>query len=277
LLEPAAPEDRYQLDWFDLHDWYNDGYVAGWSSREIDVVFFGYTYDLDDAGVRVNLPWFVRGRVRLWHTWLTKGEPDFGLTLRLFQNDKWGIDAEPSFADGRLGFVVKTPWGLMAKVRLDNLDFFLEGVGRGFVFSTIFAGTEPPSGPLASVAEHVAARAGRRWLIGGGNPIAGAIVEALWKRVFRGVLGEVFGDVFDGPNTPGLTVAKQTLRDNGGITPVTRAEWKAAKRAKKEEEKRRLEVASHADIELVLDPAIFVEEGETYRCPLDLPTSTNMI
>ena len=212
----TASEDR--LEWFDCYDWFGDYYIAGWSSRNLDIVLASDVNNVEDTTLRVNA--FQLGpRFRMHFDYhFIDGTTDWGPSLRVFQSKdrEWAIDAEPSFFDGRLGFVVKTPFGVMAKWRFDNKRNFLDirdGLARGIVTNLALAGTVAPKAPMAKIAEHAAARAIMRWIVGAGNPLSHILYEGLLKRLFR---SRAFKKFFDAPNTKGLTPSMQTVV---GLTP----------------------------------------------------------
>ncbi len=137
---------------------------------------------------------------------------DFGPSLRIFRDGDWAVDWEPSLVDGKTGFLVKTPFGPIAKLRFDrakNKEAIVDGFARGLVTNLMLAGTKPPKAPMAKVGEHLLARSIVRMIAGGGNPLGHIFYQAVVKRLLRGVKG--LSKFLDAPNAPGLTVAKQTL------------------------------------------------------------------
>ncbi|GEM_PF-5840534 len=207
---------RTSLQFFDAYDWYGDSYFAGWASRDFDLIVRVFAEDHDNTIIRANFLQLGE-RFRLHLDYMAKSDSwDFGPSLRIFKSEDgdWAVDWEPSLVDGRTGFLVKTPFGPIAKLRFDsvkNKEALVDGLARGLVTNLALAGTKPPKSPMGKVAEHVGARIARRFLVGGGNPLLGAVIESLVKRIFRGTKG--LFKFLDAPNTRGLTVSKQTIRN----------------------------------------------------------------
>ncbi len=213
LLVSASPLTAQDLRWIDRYDWYKDSYIMGWKSETLSLVYNPKVGDIGNGTVStdVRLDDIIGFRYEL----STRGRDDWGPSMRVAKSGEWSAYIEPSWGRGEPGIFVKTPYGPIGKLKLStakNRQLAWKGLERGAIEAVMLKGTKPPKGGLVQIAEHVGVRGLRRLLIGSGVGLEFILVEALLKRVLR-LCGGIFGGLFDGPHTRGLTVSRQTLSD----------------------------------------------------------------